>query len=66
MGSSGSGDGVLLFKKLFEDSRLDVPMIKDGDIDVLVESVNPTRLKNNPVELSNTDIRMLYQRILKS
>ena len=66
IGGSGSGDGVEWFKKLFRDSRLDVPMIKDGEIDVLVESVNPTRLKNNPVELSNTDIRMLYQRILKN
>lgn len=66
MGGSGCGDGVEWFKKLFMDSKLNVPAMKDGDIDVLVESVNPTRLKNNPIELSNTDIRMLYQRILKS
>lgn len=57
--------GVDRFNRLFDESGLKVPTVNDGDIDVLVNSVNPTRLKNSPIELSNIDIRMLYQRILK-
>ena len=33
------------------------------DIDLLVDSVNVTRLKNNPVELSKNDIREIYLNI---
>ena len=34
--------------------------VSRNDIDILVKSVNPTRLKNNPVGLSEEDIRSIY------
>ena len=37
---------------------------KDDEIDILSHSVNPVRLKNNPVELSQDAIIMLYKRIV--
>lgn len=39
--------------------------MNEGDIDILVKSVNPTRLKNNPLELTEDMIRSLYMDIIK-
>ena len=39
--------------------------INAGDIDILVKSVNPTRLKNNPLALTEDMIRSLYMDIIK-
>ncbi len=44
---------------------LSAPECADEDFDVLKNSVNPTRLKNNPVSLSVDTIDMLYHQILK-
>lgn len=38
--------------------------IKDQDFDLLKNSVNPVRLKNNPVELTTESIDYLYHKIL--
>ena len=43
---------------------LAVPECKNGDFEILKNSVNPTRLKNNPVSLSVDTIDMLYHQIL--
>lgn len=37
---------------------------KEDDIEMLTRSVNPIRLKNNPVKLSEDVIRMMYRRVL--
>ena len=39
--------------------------MNEGDIDLLVKSVNLTRLKNNPLELTEDMIRSLYMDIIK-
>lgn len=39
---------------------------QENDIDILVKSVNPIRLKNNPVRLSEEVIRMIYVRLVKN
>ena len=39
--------------------------MKEKDIDLLVASVNPTRLKNNPLELSKETIYELYRKIVE-
>lgn len=36
-----------------------------SDISILASSVNPIRLKNNPVELNEETIRCLYEKIVK-
>lgn len=47
--------------------RLDMytPIPNEGDIKILSQSVNPVRLKNNPIVLDKNAITDLYRRILK-
>ena len=51
-----------LNEQLFENDKV---TMNEGDIDLLVKSVNPTRLKNNPLELTEDMIRSLYTDIIK-
>ena len=37
---------------------------RSAEIEVLSTSVNPIRLKNNPIELDNDAIRSLYEQII--
>lgn len=49
------------FAQIVDSLKLDVPEINDGnDIDILKNSVNPDRLKNNPVKLDLQAIENLY------
>lgn len=50
-----------LNEQLFKDDKV---MMNKNDLDKLVESVNPTRLKNNPLELTKDMIYALYEEIL--
>ena len=50
-----------LNQELFKKDKV---VMKKKDIDLLVASVNPTRLKNNPLELSTETIYMLYREIV--
>ena len=38
---------------------------RDEDLNVLSTSVNPVRLKNNPVKMTNADIYEIYNTIIK-
>ncbi len=51
-----------LNEQLFENDKV---TMNEGDIDLLVKSVNPTRLKNNPLELTEDMIHSLYMGIIK-
>ena len=51
-----------LNEQLFENDKV---TMNEEDIDILVKSVNPTRLKNNPLELTEDMIRSLYTDIIK-
>lgn len=55
------------FVELFK--RLDLPSPvsekREEDLDVLVDSVNPQRLGNNPIALDKDTIRKMYERIIK-
>ena len=55
------------FIELFEGLNLDYPVseTREKDLDVLVESVNPQRLGNNPVALDKDTIRQIYERIIR-
>ncbi len=55
------------FKTLFTKLDLGYPISANrlSEIDVLVDSVNPERLSNNPVELSKKVLRDMYERIVK-
>ena len=51
-----------LDKELFENDEV---VMDYKDLDILTVSVNPTRLKNNPLELSEDEIKDLYKNIMK-
>lgn len=55
----------LLYKmndELFEENKV---VMDSKDINILVESVNPTRLKNNPLPLLENEIHDLYKQIME-
>lgn len=52
-----------LNKKLFQNDKVSMAL---KDVDVLAASVNPTRLKNNPMVLSEDTLHDLYTTIVKS
>lgn len=52
------------FNSIFDSLELQIPDYSDEDIKVLSGSVNPVRLKNNPVALSEDVIENLYIQIL--
>lgn len=67
MGSSSPDDAILLFEKMMQDMELANPVAnnREEELDTLSTSVNPVRLKNNPVELDEMTIRSLYETIVK-
>ncbi len=52
------------FARLVDDLDLPKPLAKEQDFAELVSSVNPTRLKNHPIKLTEETIDMLYHQIL--
>lgn len=65
MGGSTVEAAIDFFHKFMSELRLEVPVIKNqNEMDILKSSVNPVRLKNNPVKLGEKDIEELYLRIL--
>ncbi|MCR5653500.1 MAG: phosphonoacetaldehyde reductase [Ruminococcus sp.] len=53
------------FSSIVSKLGLSSPEYKEEDFEILKNSVNPTRLKNNPVSLSVDTIDMLYHQILR-
>lgn len=52
------------FRNMLFDMELQIPIPDVDDFELLKTSVNPVRLKNNPVELDEGAIDMLYHQIL--
>ena len=54
------------FQEILCKLEMDRPVAKDREreIGILVDAVNPVRLKNNPVSLSSDAIRSMYERIV--
>lgn len=53
------------FNCMFNNLELEVPQAKEEDYEILKNSVNPERLKNNPIYMNPNDIDKLYHEILK-
>lgn len=53
------------FRALLAELELTAPSAAEGDIDILAASVNPIRLANNPVPISQQEAGEIYSRILK-
>ena len=67
MGANSPEDAISIFNKLLADMELIQPVdsVRVQSIEVLTKSVNPIRLKNNPVGLDVETIRGLYEMIVK-
>ena len=53
------------FRALLAELELTAPSAAEGDIAILAASVNPIRLANNPVPISQQEAGEIYSRILK-
>ncbi len=60
-------DALIHFRALLMYLGIERPRsnTRSIDIEILTHSVNPVRLKNNPVELDEETIRTIYERILQ-
>jgi len=67
MGYDNPEQAIEKFREMMEDMELKYPVAKDrlGELNILSTSVNPVRLKNNPIELDIAVIRSLYEIIVK-
>lgn len=67
MGCSNPAQAIQLFKEMMIEMELDNPVSGDREehLKVLSSSVNPVRLKNNPISLNGDSIISLYENILK-
>lgn len=59
--------GLMMFRAILFSLDMSQPVSKDRDaeLDILTTSVNPVRLKNNPVLLDENTIRTIYNKILQ-
>ena len=64
MGCDGARQAAELFNAWFEALELLVPALREEQLPLLCRSVNPVRLKNNPVSLEG-ETENLYRQILK-
>ena len=67
MGCVSTSDAICLFRAIMEEMDMQTPIAKhrDAEIEKLAISVNPIRLKNNPVYLNEGAIRHLYELIVE-
>ena len=65
MGCNSPASAAELLDELFQKLALPVPQAAPDDYQVLCSSVNPVRLKNFPIRLSEEDIDTLYHSILR-
>ena len=68
MGVKDSAEAISLFRTMMMEMEMHQPVSKDkaSELNILSGSVNPIRLKNNPVELDLSAITWLYGHILGS
>ena len=67
MGCDCSQKAILEFREMMAEMELINPVAgnREEEIEILSHSVNPVRLKNNPISLNNQVIHSLYGRILQ-
>lgn len=64
MGCSNRMEAAELYQDFVDGLELNSPDIKSqSEYDILKSSVNPVRLKNNPVSLTEADIEKLYRQL---
>ena len=66
MGSQTPTEAIAKFRQMIEEMELKNPVAekREEELEILASSVNPVRLKNNPVELVLEAIFSMYSRII--
>lgn len=65
MGCETPKEAIIMVNDLLADLNLAYSVPKESsNYEILVESVNPVRLRNNPIDLSTKDLNNLYHQIL--
>lgn len=64
MGCQTVGQAIKRYNEFMLSLCLEKPRASEQDVEVLKKSVNPVRLKNNPVALDEQTIEKLYRQIL--
>lgn len=57
--------GYQKLKEILDFLELEKPIVSEENLDILADSVNPVRLKNNPTQLSRENIKEIYKKSLK-
>lgn len=67
MGTNGASDAILKFRKMLGEMELSSPVSEDRykELSILSTSVNPVRLKNNPVAINEQQTLAIYDSIIK-
>lgn len=65
MGSHSAEEGAEQFQSILRGLELDCPACTQRELETLTASVNPERLRNFPVPLTEGEIQGLYQEILR-
>lgn len=63
LGCDSPETAVVFFKEMLAEMSVKSPNASDDELDILAASVNPVRLKNNPVELDYETLYTLYTKI---
>ena len=64
MGYGSTEEGIAALQTFYDNLKLSSPVPSKQDYDILKHSVNPERLKNNPIALDEDAIDYLYHQIL--
>lgn len=65
LGGRNSADGAEIFEKLYNEFQLENPAADEALVDTFAESVNPSRLLNNPTTLKQSDVLKIYRKVFK-
>ena len=67
MGCTNPVQAIALFRQMMKTMDLAKPVagIREEELEILKKSVNPIRLKNNPVALDEATTRSLYESIIR-
>ena len=68
MGAETLYEAIVVFRTMMQDMELTNPVSHNlsSDLLILSSSVNPVRLKNNPVKLGDLTIKTIYGQIVKT
>ena len=68
MSTHGAEDAIKIIRNMMKEMDLNAPLFLDdaeAELDILCNSVNPIRLKNNPIQLDHDAIHFLYRQAFK-